>query len=972
MSGEPKSRLERIRQLQEQIKGLQAELEQLMIQEDIPVIPVDVRVPEMPLTAGVGQDKMTVKWETIQAGQYEYLDRTSSEEDKINLFRSLFRGREDVCAKKWRNKSGYSPYCNNDFRPGVCQKPRTHCSDCPSSDFAPLGPEQVREHLTGREVLGLYPLTREDTCWLLAMDLDEGDWQGDARIIREISLEHGFPVSLERSRSGQGGHLWWFFDEPVKASLARSFGMTLLELAMTRSSGITFASFDRFFPSQDMLPKDGFGNLIALPLQKEARASGNTLFLDEEFQVIPDQWAHLSRIRKIQREAMERFCRELGSPAEAKEPVLPGLSKIKTLGPEDFPDPITITRGSGLIIAKQGLSTRAIHALRHLASYGNPEFFAKQAMRLSTYGTPRMTVAYEEDAQTIRLPRGTESKLLTLLDEAGAKVTLVDQRVRGRDLNIAFKGKLTDHQEEAFQELIAHDNGVLEATTGFGKTVIGARIIAEKRCPTLILVHTKELAGQWKSRLEEFLTTDEVVEAKRRPASVIGQLGGGRKNPHGIVDIALIQSLVDREHEVKAMIHDYGMVIVDECHHISAVNFSRVISEVDAAWVYGLTATPIRKDGHHPIIFLHCGPIRYQVSAKSEAVKRAFTHTIIPRFTGLRLPPTKPWDQWHITEIYERIADNEVRNDLIIRDVVRAVEAGRTPLILTQRTEQLKYLEAKMSQAGLNVISLYGTMKARERKDALTRLKAFGPDESFVLLATGRLIGEGFDEPRLDTLFLAMPIAWKGTVAQYAGRLHRSFTGKEEVRIYDYVDLHIPVLERMYQKRLKAYRSVGYQVGIDEAGMQETSRIFDNDTYRSALLEDLKAAGGSIILASPFPRLNNLRELQPHLLEAFHGGTRITLCTRPLNDLKPEYRGHSKAFHDELINQGFYFQYLPDLQLNFILIDERIIWYGSLDPLTANEPEETLIRMEDPDLAADFLQAISESGTESESTQQDT
>lgn len=937
-------KLTRITQLKNQIKQLQEELDGLLAENR----PVDAQSTSTPVLPALEAP-----------GDFPQLDQSSSGEAKIQLFLNLFKGRSDICAKRWRNKPGYSPYCYNDFRPGVCQKPRVRCIDCEVGDFAPLGPEQVREHLTGQHVLGLYPLTKADTCFLLAMDLDDANWQADAQLIRSICQEEAIPVSLERSRSGNGGHLWWFFESAVPASLARQFGMAILELAMAKSPSLTFDSFDRFFPSQDMLPKDGFGNLIALPLQKDARAQGNTVFLDEDLKIIADQWSYLSRIQKLRPDDLASFCKK--QLPEASPGVSPAQDLVKriSLAETDFPGKLLIHKSCGLILSKDGLSAKAIYSLRRLAAYGNPDFFAKQAMRISTYGIPRMIAAYDETEETLQLPRGSEPKLLELLDQAGAAYTLLEERVMGRRLNISFQGELTPHQEAAFLNLTASDCGVLSAATGFGKTVIGARIIAEKQCPTLILVHTKELAGQWKARLEQFLAIDEVFAAKRKNASVIGQLGGGKQSLHGILDIALLQSLVDRDHSVKDLIHDYGLVIVDECHHISAVSFSQVMSQVDAAWVYGLTATPIRKDGHHPIIFLQCGPIRYQVSAKSQAAAQNFEHNMIPRFTSLRLPPGKPPEQWHITEIYERITKSDPRNELISQDVVQAVAEGRTPLVLTERTAHLKLLEEKLIGKGLRVITLYGTMKARERHAAIAELKSAGPSEPFVLLATGRLIGEGFDEAQLDTLFLAMPIAWKGTVAQYAGRLSRSFPGKAEVRIMDYVDVHIPVLERMYQKRLKAYQSVGYQIGRTSTQTPESLRIFDGANYLPTLLEDLHRAKAQIILSSPYPKRQKMQTLLPQLQEIFQSGKRITLCTKPLDEVKDAYRKNTRQLHSELSERGLHIQPVPGLHLHFILVDETILWYGSLDPLGTQQADDSLIRMEDPLLAAEFLAMIS-------------
>ena len=993
------------------------------------------------------------------------VDYYSSSQEKIDLFLSLFKGRSDVCAKRWKNKPGYSPYCFNDFRPGVCQKPKVKCSNCKYSDFASYNAKQIQDHLLGKTVLGLYPLTKEDGCYLLVMDLDDDHWQEDAQVIRELCIEHELPVSLERSRSGQGGHLWFFFQSELKAATARRFGMALLELAMTESKHITFDSFDRLFPSQDLLPRDGFGNLIALPLQKEARGAGNTVFLDEDFNVIQDQWLYLSKTTRISKEEIEGFLatvdnlmveavheRNLFSfevddfnQAESEKDLVQGmLSEDQVLGSDkeeesnsrvshtdtdshidsnsdrysdrhsdrhsnraskrhsksldgdkrvvskkgreskrdgsikhlrqlrqtrnqmlkasDLPDCLTIIQENGLIMEKRGISQRGILALRHLASYGNPEFFAKQAMRISTYGIPRMTVAYEEDAEMIRLPRGVEPALVELLESVGVQADIQDKRISGRTIDVEFKGQLTDHQEQAFQAMVDQPTGVLAATTGFGKTVIAAKMIAAIRRPTLILVHTKELAAQWRERLNQFLTINETVESKRKVKSVIGQIGGGKKNPHGIIDIALIQSMVNRDKSVKDHIHGYGLIVVDECHHISAVNFSRVLSQANARYVYGLTATPIRKDGHHPIVFMQCGAIRYRVNAKEEAKKRDFTHSIIPRFTATRLPLIKPKGDWHITEVYETLVQNQKRNQLIVQDVVKVVEEGSRALVLTERTQHLQILKDMLQENGVKVLVLYGAMKTKERKQVIEQIKTMEPSESFVLLATGRLIGEGFDEASLDTLFLTFPIAWKGTIAQYAGRLHRSYEGKTEVKVYDYVDVHIPVLDRMYHKRLKAYHSVGYSLQTLKGEQGSPSSMFEGQDYLTQLKEDIKNTQQHILISSPTLNQRKVNELQETLLNQSRAGCRVTLCTRSTNKKwkdQSNQRTHQVDL-EELTEKGFYILQIPTLHYRFILLDENILWYGSSDPLGKDYENQTFIRIESSQLAQEFMTALDE------------
>ncbi len=645
------------------------------------------------------------------------LTQSSSNKDKIELFLSLFRGRSDVCAKRWKKKPGYSPYCYNDFKSGICNKPKIKCTECKNSQFAPLDEEQIKNHLSGKYVLGLYPMTTKDTCFLLAMDFDESTWGEDIKVVMKVCNDNDIPVYAERSRSGQGCHLWFFFEAEMKASLARKFGMIILNLAMQECGSIKFDSYDRLFPSQDFLQKDGFGSLIALPLQKEARDKGNSVFIDADLNEIEDQWHYLSQVKRISEEFLIRFCKlEVPIQTSDENEVLVRESKLKSIATSDFPETVIIMRSKGLVISKSGMSPKALFSMKRLATYANPEFYAKQAMRQSTFGTPRVTVLYDEDFNNIILPRGVETILVDTLISAGVKYTMIDERNEGKSIKVDFTGQLTSHQIEALGKLSENRDGVLSATTGFGKTVIGAKLIADKKCSTLILVHTKELAAQWKERLEQFLVVDEFVEKRRKNSLIIGQLGGGKNTINGIIDIAIMQSMFEADKSIKKMINQYGLVIVDECHHISATNFSRILSATDAEYVYGLTATPIRKDGHHPIIFMHLGPIRYKVDAKQEAKKRDFEHFVVPRFTSTRMPLYKNHEDWHITEVYQHICESSYRNELIVSDVIRAIEVGRNPLILTERTTHIEQLVNLMSGKDFKVIVLSGVLKNKRKK----------------------------------------------------------------------------------------------------------------------------------------------------------------------------------------------------------------------------------------------------------------
>lgn len=911
-----------------------------------------------------------------------YITMKSDSKDKIELFKSLFRGRVDICAKKWKNKSGYSPYCFNDFKSGICSKPKIKCTECKSSNFAPLDEERINGHLLGKYVLGLYPLTTNDTCFLLVIDFDESTWNEDIKIILKICSEYCIPVYAERSRSGDGCHLWFFFKDEIKASLARKFGTVILNLAMQECRNINFSSYDRMFPSQDFLQKDGFGNLIALPLQKEARRHGNSVFIDQNLNEIEDQWLYLSQIQKNSEEDVLRVCKiykyaytsfkqktaemyrfndeivkfkDIGIKSKAETDNL--TININTT---DFPEIVVLEKCRGIKISKLDLSSKALFFLKKLASYNNPQFYEKQAMRQSTYGTPRVAVVYDEDNEYINLPRGVETELLDALNFTNIKYSINDNRYEGKLMRFKFCGQLTDRQDEAFRALNQYNEGILSAATGFGKTVIGARMIAEKKCATLILVHTKELANQWKERMEKFLQINEVVERRKKNKSIIGQLGGGKNSLHGVVDIAIMQSMFEKDKSVKQIINNYGLVIVDECHHISATNFSRIISAINAKYVYGLTATPTRKDGHHPGIFMHCGPIRYEQNAKKEALIRKFEHYIVPRFTSIRMPVFKNNDGWNITDIYKHICESKYRNSLIVADIIESVNSGRNPLVLTERTSQINELVKLLSDSEIKVIVLSGELKTRERKDSLRKIKELSNSDKFVIIATGKLIGEGFDEARLDTLFLAMPISWKGTITQYAGRLHRNYEGKNEVLIYDYVDIHIPVLERMYHKRLTAYKSIGYSIKNNNSNYIMGNCIYDETNYFEYLIKDIKDANKNVCISSSFLQKKKLNEIKDILIDKYRDGIRITLCIKTIEEYSNKYRHFISNFINEIEKHGINIIQLPNNHLKFMIIDNIIIWYGDIDILGVSYNDSSIIRVQNEELANELIGVVAE------------
>ena len=762
--------------------------------------------------------------------------------DKVRLFRSLFRGREDIFPTRFLSaktgKSGYAPACQNKFVRGVCELPKVKCGDCPNQAFIPVDDAEVIGHLTGRHVMGVYPLLADETCWFLAVDFDRSSWIEDVGAFVETCRHVGVPVAVERSRSGNGAHVWFFFSSPVPAASARKMGCYLITETMSRRHELSMESYDRLFPSQDTMPRGGFGNLIALPLQHGPRALGNSVFLDDQFRPYPDdqQWSYLASVPRIDVGTVELIAREAtnrGSVIRVRIAAideedstpwvqLPSRKRSLLVITEPLPRVVRAMLAQKLFVDKSGLPSPLINQIKRLAAFQNPEFYKKQSMRLSTATTPRIIACAEDLPQFVSLPRGCQTDLDTLLRDYGVSIEIEDRRVGGERLHFQFQGKLTSVQQAAADALCAHDIGVFVAPPGVGKTVVGTYLVAARGCSTLVLVHRQPLLDQWLAQLSLFLG----IEPKQ-----IGQIGAGKKTGNGQLDVAVIQSLV-RKDAVQDIVAQYGQVIVDECHHLPAVSFERVLAEVKARYVVGLTATPQRRDGHHPITEMQLGPVRFAVNAKIHAAQRPFAHTLVVRETAFKTSSEEPAG---IQDLYAALAADSRRNRLILDDVIGALEQGRSPILLTERKDHLEYFAAQLSKLARHVVVLQGGMSTSVRREAARQLAAIPGSEERIVIATGRYIGEGFDDARLDTLFLALPVSWKGTLTQYAGRLHRLHPAKHEVQIVDYVDRDVPVLFRMFQKRLRGYRSIGYARGEAPLGLREPAGDLEVEYDEEAL-----------------------------------------------------------------------------------------------------------------------------------------
>jgi superfamily II DNA or RNA helicase len=764
-----------------------------------------------------GEPDVSPKNKTVQEPLLTVKYNPDGQYNEIHLLRSLFHGRQDVYAERGktrdvRGKWPYWPARNHDWSiPHKSTKgAKSKCSSvCP---LLPLDDRVIQDHLAGKRTIGIYALLPDETCRFLAHDFDKGNWQDDVLAFLATCDALRVPAHLERSQSGNGAHVWIFFDSPVTALQARKFGSYLITKTNERFY-LDLESHDRMFPNQDTMPEGGFGNLIALPLQLEASELGNSVFVDRQFQPYEDQWEYL---RSIERMRSVDVCSIVDTLPQESLISLPEPSddetsnepwKQKPSGPSR--DPIlrgavpvstTVVLSNMIYLDKTGFSSSVINRIMSIAAFQNPKFYKHQAIRLSTYNIPRIISCAENLSKHVALPRGCLNELLSLLETNNIAVERRDERFIGMPIAVNFVGNLRPEQTAASEAILDKDIGILAGTTGFGKTVVSAYVMAQRGVNTLIVVETKALLHQWKEKLQQFLDV---------PPGNIGQIGGGKKKPSGIIDVATIQSLV-RKGVVVDVVAEYGQLIIDECHHISSVSFESVIKQAKARYVLGLTATPVRKDGDHPIFMMQCGPIVFKDTRKLQERHPGVVHVVIPRETGFEtaLPDVK--ENYH--ELCTALAADEARNNLIVDDILKVLAEKRTPLAITERIDHLEALAAKLQVFGKTVLLLRGGMSEKETKEFRSRLRNIPDGEERIVLAIGKCAGEGFDDPRLDTLFLMLPISWHGTVEQYVGRMHRDHEGKTEVQIYDYLDSRSRMLKGMYKKRAAKYPKIGYEI----------------------------------------------------------------------------------------------------------------------------------------------------------------
>ncbi len=917
-------------------------------------------------------------------------------EKMANQFFGMFWGRQDVYAKRSVNKesgrAAYYPQCNNFWTNGCHRKLRdgVNCKDCMSRSYKLITKYDILNHLQGNaynasDVIGVYPLLTDGTCRFMVFDFDnhkksadekdfanvDDTWIEEAEAMREICILNGIDPLVERSRSGRGAHIWIFFDKPIAASLVRRFGFALLEKGAEQVNLKSFKYYDRMLPAQDSLKDDGaLGNLIALPLQGKALLEGNSAFVDGNWNAYPNQWEALLRKPRLSQEFLEEKIKEWSNPiddidvnADEGDREKP-WNRVQHFNKSDVDGKLHITLSNGIYVDNTNLNPSMQNKIRKMAAFSNPLFYKNMAIGTSNYDTPRwIYLGKDHLSGYIQVPRGLLDELLEKAVQAGIDYEIEDERQQGRSINVDFKGKLQAKQDKALKELTKYDNGILSAATAFGKTVVGSAIIAQKKVNTLIILESSTLIDQWKKALDNFLNIKEEFpsyETKtgrvRKRKSLVGILQGAHDSMTGIIDIAMVGSLC-KKGEYHKLLNQYGLIIVDECHHSASETIANILKEAKARYVYGVTATPKRGDGLEKINYMLIGPIRHSYTAKEKAIEQGIQHLVYPRFTRAVPPRGMVTHRMYPNEAYEIIHNNDLRDKQIVEDVKNCILAGRTPVVLSRYKDHSEKLYEHLKNYADHVFLMTGNNSKKEHRKILEQMRKASDDESMILVATGSLVGEGFDFPRLDTLFMATPVSFRGVVEQYAGRLNRDYPDKENVIIYDYVDKHIPMFENMYMKRLKAYKQIGYEIASGlQSDKQMANAIYDGDNYSESFRKDLLTANKNIIISSPAISGAKVYELIDMLSEKQMSGVQVTIVT-----WEPDSYGFGDVaywmqLHEDMRRAGFYIKTVEENCDRFAVIDQEVVWYGNINLLARSKVDDSIMRVMSKEIAAELME----------------
>ena len=911
--------------------------------------------------------------------------------DKIasDFFMMFCRGRKDLYDLRYTNpktgKNGYYTQCFNRWDRGchIQKKDGVRCKDCELRAYKPVTLPLIKAHMNGtdpngNDVVAIYPMLENNLCQLLVFDFDnhakgaeqedyaniDDSWKEEINALRRICKNLNVDAVVERSRSGRGAHLWIFFKEMIPARLARKFGFALLEKGAESVNLKSFKYYDRMIPTQDALPEGGLGNVIALPLQGMALKSGNSAFVDENWNAYEDQLKVLAGTRRLTRQEIEDYLSlwySTGFTSEDNGTDAP-WDKNSEIEAGSVKGVVRIVLADRIYIDSSGMSNKTKRQLRRMATFSNKQYFQNQAMDMPNYDESRFIYLGSDEGKYIVLPRGLREEILKKFDNAGIRYKIEDKRTQGRELNISFKGELRESQIPAVETMLENETGILHAATAFGKTVVCCDMIARRGISTLILVDRADLMNQWIKRLDEFLDIDEELPEyqtktgrTRKRKSLIGNLQGAHDTLTGIVDVAMIRSLKKKD-GFHPMLKEYAQVYFDECHHAASESAIEVLQEINAKYVYGVTATPKRGDGKEKINEFLLGPIRYRFTAKDRAEEQNIDHLVYPRFTRTVKPhhlSKTPYGN----DAYELIRNNDVRDEQIIRDVADCVQAGRTPVVLTKYVDHANKLSERLKKYADRLILLTGANGTKARRAQVKELNEVDDSDSLILVGTGSLLGEGFDFPRLDTLFMATPVSGENVVEQYVGRLNRDYDGKENVIVYDYVDSHIPKFDKMYAARLKAYKKIGYELCVNMDGeKQKANAIYDIENYAETYWKDLEEANSAVVVSSP--RLNNQKvdRIINMLGKRRELGVKVTIVTWHPDAYKYGKDDVRMELMERLRKAGFEIRLVEESCEHYAVIDNEIVWYGSVNLLSKEDAEDNLMRVCSKDIAAELLE----------------
>ena len=911
--------------------------------------------------------------------------------DKIasDFFMMFCRGRKDVYDLRYTNpktgKNGYYTQCFNRWDRGchIQKKDGVRCKDCELRAYKPVTLPLIKAHMNGtdpngNDVVAIYPMLENNLCQLLVFDFDnhakgaeqedyaniDDGWKEEINALRRICKNLDVDAVVERSRSGRGAHLWIFFKEMVPARLARRFGFALLEKGAESVNLKSFKYYDRMIPTQDALPEGGLGNVIALPLQGMALKSGNSAFIDENWNAYEDQLNVLAGTRRLTRQGIEDYLSlwySTGSTSEDNGTDAP-WDKNSEIEAGSVKGVVRIVLADRIYIDSTGMSNKTKRQLRRMATFSNKQYFQNQAMDMPNYDESRFIYLGSDEGKYIVLPRGLREEILKKFDNAGISYKIEDKRTKGQELNISFRGELRESQIPAVETMLENETGILHAATAFGKTVVCCDMIARRGISTLILVDRADLMNQWIKRLEEFLDIDEELPEyqtktgrTRKRKSLIGNLQGAHDTLTGIVDVAMIRSLKKKD-GFHPKLKEYAQVYFDECHHAASDSAIEVLQEINAKYVYGVTATPKRGDGKEKINEFLLGPIRYRFTAKDRAEEQNINHLVYPRFTRTVKPhhlSKTPYGN----DAYELIRNNDVRDEQIIRDVADCVQAGRTPVVLTKYVDHAKKLSERLKTYADRLILLTGANGTKARRAQVEELNKVDNSDSLILVGTGSLLGEGFDFPRLDTLFMATPVSGENVVEQYVGRLNRDYDGKENVIVYDYVDSHIPKFDKMYSARMKAYKKIGYELCVNMDGeKQKANAIYDIENYAETYWKDLEEANSAVVVSSP--RLNNQKvdRIIKILGKRRELGVKVTIVTWHPDAYKYGKDDVRMELMERLRKAGFEIRLVEESCEHYAVIDNEIVWYGSVNLLSKEDAEDNLMRVCSKDIAAELFE----------------